>query len=81
MNEQKIIAVEQWPKKAGKKDYLKYLRGERLTQRQAIRAKCFDCCCGEPGLCSVQHCSLISFNAVINKKDNAAGACASADSK
>jgi len=27
----------------GKKELIKFLRGERLTQRQIIYAKCYDC--------------------------------------
>ena len=27
----------------GRTQYVRYLRGERLTQRQAILAKCFEC--------------------------------------
>lgn len=29
----------------GKTEYLKYLRGEVLSRREAMLAKCFDCCC------------------------------------
>jgi len=60
--EAKIKSVTGWPKKAGKSDYLKYLNGERLTQCQAIRAKCYDCCCGEPGVCSSPNCPLLPYN-------------------
>jgi hypothetical protein len=81
MNDQKIKAVETWPKKAGKSDYLKFLHGERLTQRQAIKAKCYDCCCGEPDACTVKHCSLQPFNALIHKCDGAVEACTVAHSK
>lgn len=80
MNSQKIRSVESWPKKAGKNDYLKFLRGERLTQRQAIRAKCYDCCCGEPGLCSVLHCSLLPYNNLIHRSESAGSACTTPDS-
>lgn len=27
----------------GRSEYLKYLRGEKLTQREAIKAFCYDC--------------------------------------
>lgn len=80
MNAQKIKAVEAWPKKAGKSDFLKFLRGERLTQRQAIKAKCYDCCCGEPGLCSVRYCSLQPFNKLIFISASSGSDCTDADS-
>ena len=74
-SEQKIQAVEKWPKRSGKGDYLKFLHGERLTQRQAIKAMCFSCCCGEPSACSVQYCPLLPFNKLIHKNDDAGSAC------
>jgi hypothetical protein len=76
----KIKAVESWPKKAGKNDFLKYLHGERLTQRQAIKAMCYSCCCGEPGTCSVQFCPLLPFNAMIHNKDAAVSTSTGIDS-
>jgi len=79
-NEQKIKNVEKWPRHAGKNDYLKYLKGERLTQRQAIKAKCFDCCCGEPGDCCVQFCPLLPFNRMIYKKHTSTSEAGSTDS-
>lgn len=72
--EQKINAVEKWPKRSGKSDYLKFLHGERLTQRQAIKAMCYSCCCGEPSVCSVQFCPLLPFNRQINKTESAGSA-------
>lgn len=68
-DEQKINSVNKWPRHAGKTDYLKYLKGERLTQRGAIKAMCYSCCCGEPDICSVQYCPLLPFNRLINKND------------
>jgi len=44
---QQIKNVENWPKQIGKADYLRYLRGERLTRDEAIKSKCFDCVGGE----------------------------------
>jgi hypothetical protein len=74
MDKQKIKLVELWPKRPGKSDYLKFLHGERLTQRQAIRAKCYECCCGEPATCSVGHCALLPYNRLINKNGNVGSA-------
>jgi len=49
---------------AGKRHLLRHLRGERLTQRQAILAKCCDCMCyhadGRTD-CLMPHCSLHPF--------------------
>ena len=44
---QQISDVEKWPKQIGKADYLRHLRGERLTRDEAIKARCYDCVCGE----------------------------------
>ena len=49
---------------AGKTHLVKHPRGERLTQRQAILAKCADCtCCHVDGRldCRMPHCSLYPF--------------------
>ena len=80
-DEQKIRSVERWTKKIGKADYLKYLRGGRLTQQKAIRAKCYDCCCGEPDICSVQFCPLLPFNLALHKIGDAGSDCGSAGSE
>ena len=40
----RIESIEQYGIKAkGRQEYLKHLRGYRLTQQQAIHAKCYDC--------------------------------------
>lgn len=57
--QQYIKNVDRWPKKAGKADYLRFLSGERLTMARAIKAKCYDCVCGEDTQpCCVLTCAL-----------------------
>lgn len=49
---------------AGKTNLVKHLKGERLTQRQAILAKCCDCMCYHVDGrldCRMPHCSLYPF--------------------
>ena len=49
---------------AGRTNLLKHLCGERLTQRQAILAKCCDCTCYHVDGrldCRMPHCSLYPF--------------------
>ena len=58
----KIRNYQSWPKRSGKADILKHLRGERITQRQAIRAKCFDCSGGDGGRCTIRSCPLFPFS-------------------
>ncbi len=42
--ERKVAEVKRYGKQnRGQKDILNYLQGMRLTQRQAIQAKCYDC--------------------------------------
>ena len=49
--------------RAGKSDLIKYLTGKRLTQRQAIRAKCYDCSgMGEINECDINTCSLFPYS-------------------
>jgi len=55
--------------RAGKSDLLKHLSGKRLTQRQAIKAKCFDCNgMGESNKCDIETCSLYPFSPYRAKK-------------
>ena len=48
----------------GKADLLRFYRGERLTQRQAIAAHCCICSSGyDTGLgCRVKDCPLVLYN-------------------
>jgi len=49
---------------AGRTNLVRHLKGERLTQRQAILAKCADCtCCHVDGRldCRMPHCPLYSW--------------------
>jgi hypothetical protein len=42
---------------------IKHLNGIRLTQRQAIRAKCYDCDgMGDTGVCELVECPLYPFS-------------------
>jgi len=55
-------SVKGWPKKSGKSDYLKFLNGEALTRAGAIKAKCYECVCGEDTQpCIVETCPLRDF--------------------
>jgi hypothetical protein len=55
--------VKRWPRKAGKAEYLKFLRGEKLTRAEALKAKCYECVCGEDsGQCLVKTCPLLLYS-------------------
>lgn len=45
--QKQIQNVEKWPRQIGKALYLKHLQGEKLTRDEAIKAKCYECVCGE----------------------------------
>lgn len=60
--EKKTRDVQAWPRHAGKADLLKHLRGEKITQRQAIGAKCYECAGGEGGVCTIRECPLLPFS-------------------
>lgn len=58
----RIAQINDWPRKAGKMDYIRFLRGERLTRSEAIRAKCYECVVGEDTQpCPVKTCPLIEY--------------------
>jgi len=74
-DEQKIRAVEKWPRHAGKSDYLKFLNGVRLTQRESIKAMCFSCDPEGTELCCVQYCPLRPYNELIREREPSGSAC------
>jgi len=56
--------VKSWSLHRGKNELIRYLEGGRLTLRQAIIAKCYDCCGGYPeGAfdCGCRQCPLHDF--------------------
>lgn len=61
-----IKQVEASKQSAGKTDYLRFLRGERISLLAAVKAKCFDCCAYfEVGRedCGVEDCPLYPWMA------------------
>jgi hypothetical protein len=59
---QQIENTQKWPKKAGKADYLRFLKRGRLTRAEAIRAKCYECVAGEDNEpCRASLCPLITY--------------------
>ena len=47
----------------GKNDLLRHLRGERISQKHAIAAKCYDCNgMGEQYTCDLESCSLFPYS-------------------
>jgi len=49
--------------RAGKREYIKYLEGGKISRPQAIKAKCYDCNgMGESRECSVESCALLLFS-------------------
>lgn len=54
----------------GRKHYIRFLNGERLTQREAILAKCYDCDGGHSDGkfdCEMPACSLYPFMPYLGK--------------
>lgn len=63
-NTQRISTIEKWGRHQGQRDLLRHLRGERLTQRQAILAHCYDCMgfySDGAASCLMEHCPLYPF--------------------
>lgn len=57
-----IKDVQSWPRRAGKAELLKHLRGDRLTRGEAIKAKCYECVGAEDvSPCIVTRCPLTQF--------------------
>ncbi len=62
----KIEEIEKYSRRVkGKSQLLKYLSGERLTPRQAIIAKCYECCgyCVDGiEICTIENCPLYPYS-------------------
>lgn len=67
MNEEQIKNVRRYGKTArGQKELVKHYQGERLTLKQAVLAKCYNCAgffADGKVDCSMPHCSLHPFMA------------------
>jgi hypothetical protein len=53
----------EWGKFRGRRELLKHLRGEPITLKQQITARCYDCCAGYDGGavdCNIPSCPLYS---------------------
>ena len=48
--------------RVGKKELINHLKGERLTRKAAIRAKCYDYGMGESNKCDIETCPLHSYS-------------------
>lgn len=63
MDTRLLESARRGKRRAGRKDLIDYLQGKRLTQRQAIRAKCYDCNgMGELSDCDIEDCSLFGYS-------------------
>lgn len=62
MDEKLLESAKQGVHRAGRKDLIDYLQGKRLTQRKAIKAKCYDCNgMGELKNCDIESCPLYPY--------------------
>lgn len=72
MNADKVKSIRQYGKTArGQKELLKHLSGERLTLKQAVHAKCYDCAgfyADGKNDCRLSGCSLYPFMAYNENK-------------
>jgi hypothetical protein len=49
--------------RAGKRELIKWLEGDKLTWGKAIKAKCYDCSgMGDSGECDLESCPLLPFS-------------------
>lgn len=58
-----LKSAQRGKSRAGKKDLIKHLKGQKLTRSQAIKAKCYDCLgMGESCSCDMENCVLWPFS-------------------
>jgi len=72
-----LTSAKNGTSRRGKTFLINYLQGKRLTQQQAIHAKCYDCDgMGDTGECDIETCSLYPYSQFAPKS-----ACASVSGK
>lgn len=60
--ESAIRNIKQLPRRKGKSELIRHLKGEKLTRGEAIHAKCFECTAGEESApCQIWRCPLHPF--------------------
>lgn len=58
-----LESTKKGTRRAGQGDLINHLNGKRVTRRQAIRAKCYDCNgMGESGTCDDKECPLSAYS-------------------
>ena len=63
IDERLLESAKRGTKRTGQSQLIKYLSWHRLTQRQAIAAKCYDCNgMGEQKECDMESCSLYPYS-------------------
>ena len=63
MNEDMLQSAIRGTKRAGQSKLIKYLKGGRLTQKESIAAKCYDCNgMGEQADCIAEDCPLYPYS-------------------
>lgn len=63
MENDMLTSAKNGTKRAGQTDLIKHLRGIRITQRQAIKAKCYECNgMGELADCDMEGCPLFPYS-------------------
>jgi len=58
-----LKSAESGKTRIGKANLITYLKGGKITRRESIRAKCFDCNgMGESNECDIASCSLYPYS-------------------
>jgi hypothetical protein len=63
MKNDMLRSAEKGPKRQGKKELVKFLKGEKITRSQSVKAKCYDCNgMGESNVCEIDTCPLLPYS-------------------
>ena len=58
-----LESAKSGPRRAGRKELIKYLEGGKISRPGAVKAKCFDCDgMGDTGECDIIACPLYDFS-------------------
>ena len=63
MDRDLLVSAESGPLRRGKKELIKHLEGGKITRKQAMLAKCYDCDgMGDSGKCDIETCPMYHYS-------------------
>ena len=73
-----VRQLEKYPRRRGRKELIRHLKGERITRGEAIKARCYEClgyCVDGAVDCEMPECPLYGYMPYRNKRESSESPC------